>query len=316
MYQSELNPNPIYLSNSVELGPTNKINNNDYSACNKSTEKDKNHNDINLDISIQNINQDLNEMKIDNDNVSNASPSRSTLVSIPFWSQDPNILFNANYALEFFPSDNMTYNQKLNAITRTVLIMGLITYVYTRKIRIIIISILTILAIFGMHYFEKNKIHSKTHEEFTGTGFFKQDGNMPPLGNYYQTADENTGFQQPDATNPFGNVLLTDYDFNPNKKSAIPMSKKESDDIILNQAKQLVINANPGQPDIANKLFHDLGDQLTFEQSMQPFYSNPATTIPNDQGRFAAFCYGNMISAKEGNMQALERSIPPRHTMY
>ena len=84
-------------------------------------------------------------------------------------------------------------------------------------------------------------------------------------------------------------------------------------DSILNKAKQLVIEQNPGQPDIANKLFTDLGEQFVFEQSLQPFYSNSSTTIPNDQAGFADFCYGSMVSCKEGNLFACARNLD-RHT--
>jgi hypothetical protein len=47
------------------------------------------------------------------------------------------------------------------------------------------------------------------------------------------------------------------------------------------------------------KLYQDLGENLTFQQSMRNFYTNPNTTIPNDQKSFADFCYGNMSSHKE-----------------
>jgi hypothetical protein len=50
-----------------------------------------------------------------------------------------------------------------------------------------------------------------------------------------------------------------------------------------------------------------------FEQSLMPFNSNPNTTIPNDQQAFAEFCYGSMISCKEGNQFACARNLS-RHT--
>ena len=77
----------------------------------------------------------------------------------------------------------------------------------------------------------------------------------------------------------------------------------------------MVIEQNPGQPDIADKLFTDLGEQFVFEQSLQPFYSNSATTIPNDQAGFADFCYGSMVSCKEGNLFACARNLD-RHTNW
>jgi hypothetical protein len=71
---------------------------------------------------------------------------------------------------------------------------------------------------------------------------------------------------------------------------------------------------NPEQPKISTKLFKSLEDNLAFEQSMRPFYSNPSTTIPNDQNAFAEFCYGSMVSCKEGNQLACTRNLP-RHNM-
>ena len=49
---------------------------------------------------------------------------------IPFWATNPNILFDNKYLLEFFPVSEMTYNQKLNAITRTVIILSLLTSLF------------------------------------------------------------------------------------------------------------------------------------------------------------------------------------------
>ena len=33
---------------------------------------------------------------------------------IPFWSQNPNVIFQRDYIFEFFPVDGMTFSQKLN----------------------------------------------------------------------------------------------------------------------------------------------------------------------------------------------------------
>ena len=67
------------------------------------------------------------------------------------------------------------------------------------------------------------------------------------------------------------------------------------------------------QIDQFHKLFKDAGSELMFEQSLRPFNSNPSTTIPNDQAGFAEFCYGSMISCKEGNQFACARNLA-RHT--
>jgi hypothetical protein len=144
-----------------------------------------------------------------------------------------------------------------------------------------------------------------TVENFEGPGLAALQQNNLPVSTDV--------FDKTNSDNPFTNVLMTDYDYNPNKKPAPPASNEMVSNNILSSAKQLVQNANPDDPNIANKLFKDLGDQLVFEQSLRQFYSNPSTTIPNDQSGFAEFCYGSMISCKEGNMFACARNLS-RHT--
>ena len=123
------------------------------------------------------------------------------------------------------------------------------------------------------------------------------------------TIDTNI-FDPPTSDNPLSNVLLSDYLENPQKKPAPPSyNENVSEDILIN-AKEMVKRANPGQPDISDKLFGDLGEDYQFERSMHSFYSMPSTTIPNDQGAFAEFCYGSMISCKEGNEFACARNLP------
>jgi len=243
----------------------------------------------------------------------NANATLST--RIPFWTENPNVLFDPKYAFEFFPSDGMTFEQKLNAITRMVLVLTVISFVYTQKSRILYISGITLLAIFLLFFSQSESALQKGKGRREGMTSFAPDPNLPPQGDYHKKPVPPTVFDKPTPENPLSNVLLTDYDYNPKRPPAMPAFTKEGKNAILDQAKQMVIKNNPGQPDIAEKLFTDLGDQMVFEESLQPFYSNASTTIPNDQAAFADFCYGSMISAKEGNMQALGRSNPPRHTM-
>lgn len=58
-----------------------------------------------------------------------------------------------------------------------------------------------------------------------------------------------------------------------------------------------------------------IGDNFGFEQSMRNFYATPNTRIPNDQEAFANFCYGDMISCKDGDSLACTK-FNPRHINY
>ena len=218
-----------------------------------------------------------------------------------FWFDNPNVLFQKEYIFEFFPVNSMSYEQKLNAITRTVLLLTILIFIMTKNVRILIISTITLFAIFILYFYRTPP--KKEPFDNAGIGYLSQ--NKIPI-------PENI-FMPPTSNNPFGNVLVTDYDYNPNKQPAPPAFDTTVSQDILTQAKQLVIESNPDQPDIADKLFKDLGDQYIFEQSLRPFNSTSSTTIPNDQGAFADFCYGSMVSCKEGNMFACARNLA-RHT--
>ncbi len=224
---------------------------------------------------------------------------------VPFWSDNPNVFFQSQYIMEFFPVESMTYNQKLNAISRTVIFLTIISYLYTRSLRILFIGAITLGAIFLLHYYH-NKESGKISDIKKNIEAFNNPA-LEVLKDY--NTDPNTTFDNPSSTNPFSNVLVSDYSFNPQKKPAPPSFNQNVNSSILDKAKQLVIDQNPGQPDIADKLFTDLGEQFVFEQSLQPFYSNSATTIPNDQAGFADFCYGSMVSCKEGNLFACARNL-------
>jgi hypothetical protein len=221
---------------------------------------------------------------------------------IPFWSENPNVLFDPKYILEFFPVESMSYQQKLNAISRIVLLLTILGFVFSQNFRLIVVAFITLGAIFLIHYYHKK---TETNENFVNPAIDYLDD--------LHILHPSTLFDTSSPSNPFSNVLMTDYDYNVDKKPAPPAFNKNVNEDILANAKQMVVDSNPGQPDIADKLFKDLGEQMDFEHSLRQFTSNSSTTIPNDQGAFAEFCYGSMISCKEGNRFACARNLS-RHT--
>ena len=226
----------------------------------------------------------------------------------PFWGHNPNILLDKDYILEFFPVEQMTYEQKMNAVSRLVIVLTIVGFLMTYNFNLIIISFIILLFIYLLYNFQKKEIRRKTYLEN-----FDEKTDSPAIAALKQSGiskpEFDDVFDKPTVNNPFSNVLVTDYDYNPNKKPAGPSYNENVNQNILQQAKQLVNQANPDQPNIADKLFRGLGEEMEFEQSLRQFTSNPSTTIPNDQKGFAEFCYGEMISAKEGNMFSLARNL-------
>ena len=82
--------------------------------------------------------------------------------TVQFWSKDLNVLLK--YPLEFFPSDTMTYIQKLNALSRIILVLTIGSFIVTRNIRLLFVGALTLTAIAYMHYVRATGEEKKTRE--------------------------------------------------------------------------------------------------------------------------------------------------------
>lgn len=228
--------------------------------------------------------------------------------NIQFWTNDPNILFDSKYIFEYFPVEKMTYEQKLNAVSRTIIMLTVVGFIFSKIIRILFVGGISLFATFLMFYYH-NKENFKSMGGFAAQG--KEGFDNPAnavLSDLNIPVNRDGVFMPPSSNNPFSNVLMTDYDYNPNKKPAPPAFNKNVTDDINRETKKLIGEINQDQPDITEKLYKDLGEQLQFEQSMRQFNSTPNTTIPNDQTSFAEFCYGSMISCKEGNLFACARN--------
>ncbi|MDA7495544.1 hypothetical protein N8459_03445, partial [Nitrosopumilus sp.] len=111
----------------------------------------------------------------------------------------------------------------------------------------------------------------------------------------------NNNFYENTPNNPYGNVLLTEINENPNRKPAPPAFLPSVMENNKNLVKKAVQQLNPTIKDTNAKLFHSLVDKYNFDQADRQFYTTASTTIPSDQKAFADYLYGDMKSCKEGN---------------
>lgn len=240
---------------------------------------------------------------------------------VPFWLNDPNILLRPETITEIFPTQLMSFTQKLNAISRLIIYLTIIMYIYTQTFRTIVFGVISLATIAIVFMYYKT---SKINEQFssfwdTGVAAAAAAKNNAALATLDEQGkripNEDVVFDSSTESNPFSNVLVTDYADNTQKRPAPPSYNSNINAAILSNAMELVKNTNSDNPEIADKLFRDLGEQLVFEQSMRPFCSTANTTIPNDQEAFSDFCYGSMVSCKEGNMFACARNMASRQTL-
>ena len=65
-------------------------------------------------------------------------------ISDPFWYDDFNVLFRQDNLTKFFPDYKMTLIEKLNAIVRLSIYLGLILYAVTKTYQYLYIPIITL----------------------------------------------------------------------------------------------------------------------------------------------------------------------------
>lgn len=225
-------------------------------------------------------------------------------MTIQFWSNDPTIIFNKDYIFELWPTNNMCYEQKLNSITRLIIFLTILGYILSMSQRIIVIGMLTLVVIYVLYNMRKQKVTKQMLENFDVqgnevTGLFdkKPKSYVDPV-----TLDEvlRTEFKEGSKKNPFSNVLLTQINDEPERKSAPPSFNVDVSEDITKNVKRAVQMMNPGIKNTNKQLFGDLFQQFQLDQSTRQFFSTPSTRVTNDQGAFGQFLYNDMkFSGKE-----------------
>ena len=222
-------------------------------------------------------------------------------MTTPFWSNDPTILINKENIIQLWPIQQMTFEAKLNAISRTVIIMSLLGFMFTRNWNLIVIGIITLAIIFTLYKLRKQTmIHKKEG--------FSANSSMQPLELSFNRMTTNpvtldkvlrSEFHPTTKKNPFGNVLLTDIGDEPNRKAAAPSFNPDVYDDIDKAVKKQTQMLNPGIINTNKQLYGDLHDNFELDKSMMRFYSTANTRVTSDQGAFQNYLYGAMYSGKE-----------------
>ena len=207
-----------------------------------------------------------------------------------FWINDITELFKHNRLLDVWPKKFYSIDRKYNAITRLIVYLTLLGYFLTKSIYIVVSAVIVILVFVFLYKHQSSVVEGldSTNSESAGDDFSSSD--------FQNIMKEERTF--PTKKNPLMNVLLPEIKYNKNRK---PAAESYNESVLRN------INEKAQFPELSHsltdnrKLYRDLGDNLTFEHTMRNFHTMPNTKIPNDQKKFAQFCYGNMASCKDGD---------------
>ena len=261
------------------------------------------------------------------------------------WVSDPFILLDKNHIHELWPKNGTSIETKLNAGTRMVIILSILGYLFTMNVNFFIIGFITLAVIGGLYTVKSgvanisagsNGSNDNSNGNNEGLSIPKEakegfvDFENPKPRESYGYDRKNVliqgDFTQPTVSNPLMNVLLPEIQDSPNRGGAMPAFVPEVETNINETAKQYISTnfdaskrdmvtvsnsdsvSESESRDIYNKLFSNLGDNFEFDQSMRNFYATANTRVNNDQRAFAEFCYGDMVSCKEGDEFACSRN--------
>ena len=199
-----------------------------------------------------------------------------SVMSDPFWLDMPSILFQSDRLNQFFPTYTMTFIEKLNAISRLAIYLGVALYIVSSNYNWLYLAILV--PIFTVFMYKSQKENIETYFN-----------NYDSLDNQINESELLTPETvKPTTNNPFMNInLITD------DRNRAPATASWNDDKVMTDIEDK-FNYN---------LYRDSGDLYGKNNSQNRFVTMPSTTIPNDQNTFAKWLYGlPHKTCKEGSI--------------
>jgi len=204
------------------------------------------------------------------------------MITTPFWFKDPSILYDSRYILEFFPSRRFDVIRKLNSILRLSIIYSIIMFLCTKNnvylILPLVVSIIT--------WFIWNR------QKDTHTQTVLEESISDKLDELVKVNDLETECRVPTKDNPFMNPPIHEFS---NDKYQKPKSCPSYNNVGVQNRVEELFNT---------ELYRDVKDIFNKNNSQRQFYTVPGNQVPNDQGSFAQWLYGQPKTCKEGNSVA------------
>lgn len=169
------------------------------------------------------------------------------------------------------PMQNMTLEEKLNAIVRFFAYLGVLMVLLKGNYKYLFFGLVAALVTVLVYQNERRgKAEAERFLEAT-----------------QRTIVDNKICARSTVDNPFMNPSVLDIAENPERPPACSLENAAVADVV--------------ETNFNERLFRDVSDLYGNMSSQRQYYTMPSTTIPNDQTGFAEWCFGRGRSCKEGN---------------
>jgi hypothetical protein len=182
------------------------------------------------------------------------------------WIEDPNILVQNDRLQEFFPRKVMTLEERINAISRGIIYIGICISLYQGNAHAAQYTAFLLFVIYVMWKFKKGPVLATVEETL--------------LENYTNSVCKTTECTEPTINNPFMNYLVGDSNLKP-PACAEPGYQQMAENLLN---KQLYENAE------------DLYDKQAYQFQ---FYTNPSRERIPDTTKLANWLVGGVSNCKE-----------------
>lgn len=227
-----------------------------------------------------------------------------TTTTVPFWLDDPSVLIKQDLH-HFFPSNNMSPNERFNSIVRLGLYSSILAGFLTKQSNSVKYLVVALILSYVLHkgHQASEKAAAQNNAVPAGTYAVGDSDSLvaapPPVSpapapalaptsttQAIETLENTTdNCQRPTANNPFMNATYVDHLDNPNRPEACnindPDIKKEADDLFN------------------NGLYRDVSDNMGKIHAQRQFFTMPYTTFPNNQEEFAKWLYYTEDNCKQ-----------------
>lgn len=188
------------------------------------------------------------------------------------WYKNPKeFLLNPSTIVDILPNKSQSLVQQLNSVVRFTLYFSVIVYVLKRDTKVFFFPIFVSIITFFI-YENRESLDIARKEHFAKLNVTDDGKCIKPTKN-----------------NPFMNVSYVDYKDFPERPPACNINNKE----VKQEVKTL----------LEESCYRDYDDVYARKANDRQFYTNPITTIPNDQDGFAKWLYNVPATCKETSIQ-------------
>lgn len=192
-----------------------------------------------------------------------------------FWTHNTSLLVQKDRLVEFIPTIDMTKDERLNALARLSIYIGIVLMLYLAKAWPLYIPVI---GLAFTVFLNKMQIKLAQPPKYPTNETPKQDDPNPFIPSSQPECIP------PTLNNPFMNVLQNEYVDNPTRPPAC-----EYQDV-----------RDEVESNFHHNLYQDVGDNIWEKNNSQrQFYTTPGTTIPNDRESFINSCWKTGPTCKQ-----------------